>query len=171
MIFGSRYFGIEVGELTTEAGSGTTLVQFRFLVKDREIGDWEDRIRLRDSLHYSRVFLDCKGQRMRTDLANANSDDVFKNLYDAFFDYDYSSAPLQKPNLRDKFHLDDVGLGAISDRYGLVIVDISDKESRIIVKKFSGSEFVADQKIPSDEVNKVFQDYLNWGESKVEHVI
>ncbi len=122
MIFGSRSFGIEVGELTTETGSKTTLVQFRFLVNNKEIGDWEDRIRLRDSLHYLRIFLDCKKYRMRYDLADASSCKVFKDVYDAFFEYDYGSAPLQKPNLRDRFHLDDIGLGAVLDRYGIVIL-------------------------------------------------
>lgn len=167
MIFGSSSFGIEVGELTTEIGSDNTLVQFRFIVGDHEIGDWEDRIRLRDSLHYSKIFLECKAHRMRGDLANADSIAVFESIYDAFFDYDYGSAPPQSPNLRDRFHLDDIGLGAISDRFGLVIVDISENDSRIIVKKFADSEIVADQQIPSLEVDKAFQEYLTWGEPQV----
>jgi len=141
-------------------------------VDDHEIGDWEDRIRLRDSLHYTKAFLDCKGNRMRTDLAGADSDDVFKKLYEDFYDYeyDYSSASLQNPNLRDRFHLDDIGLGAISDRFGLLIVEISKEDSRIIVKKFADSVIVADQRIRSVDVDKVFQEYLKWGASQIGNV-
>lgn len=166
MIFGSSSFGIEVGELASEAGTGEALIQFSFVVNNHKIGDWEDRIRLRDSLHYSRTFLDCKVHRMRPDLATVESATVFENIYDAFFDYDYTSAPLEKPNLRDRFHLDDIGLGSISDRFGLVVVDISDSNSRIIVKNLVSSEFVADQQTASANVDSAFQDYLAWGKSQ-----
>ncbi len=166
MIFGNKgLFAVEVGECKWYPGAPGPYVQFRYWVGNTPVGDWEDRISFVASAGYVGVI-----QRTELDRRRSPFDDdlpavVFNDAYEAFFTADHASAPGVAPYLRDRHHLDDIGMGAVLDKYALILVVTTDGKERVIVKDLRSDLFVADVSVPLGFVESVLSEYVEWGQS------
>ena len=93
-------------------------------------------------------------------------DVVFRDAYDAFFSYDYTTDGGLVPYLRDRHHLDDIGMGAVHDKYGLILVVTSSGKERVIAKDLQKEVIVADISVPLGFVESVLSQYVEWGKSR-----
>ena len=104
----------------------------------------------------------CEHSKERIDprfAVDANS--VFREVYEAFVAADYTVCDPDVANLRDRFHLDDIGMGAIVDKYGIVVVSPSAKESRIIVKDWSRNGVISEYSLPFGDVERIGWEYID----------
>lgn len=168
MIFGKTdRFAIEIGQLDSYPEASGLFVQFRYWVGNVPIGDWDERIPLGASVEAACTIRNTQEARQRSSFALNLPDDVFRAVYDAFFAYDYSKHPVEVPNLRDRFHLDDIGLGAIQDRYGLVVIVSSEGLERVIARDLRLELFIADVSMPIGFVESVLSEYVEWGRTEL----
>lgn len=168
MLFGTTdSFAIEIGELTTFPGVAGPYVQFRFWLNSIPIGDWSDRIPLGASIENARTVRDTQPLRQSSPAFDGPPVDVFREVYDAFFSWDYTKDPVVSPNLRDRFHLDEIGMAAVRDRYGLVLVAASDGRERVLAKDLIQECFIAAVAVPSDFIESVLSDYIEWGQRQL----
>lgn len=162
MLFGQKdRFGIEIGEV--ELLQGALYCQFRFWICGTPIGDWEDRIPLQASIEHMRVFCSHSANRGGVYFGGRPADHVFEEVYHAFYTADYTKCPVEVPNLRDRFHLDEIGMSAVLDKYGLVLVASSPAETRLIVENLVMNAILCDCPLRFGEVEEVGLAYLAWG--------
>jgi len=167
MIFGDKgLFAVEVGECEWYPGSSGPYVQFRFWVGNTPVGDWDDRISFVASAGYANVIRSTELDRRRLPFPDELPDVVFRDAYDAFFSLDYTTDPGVLPFLRDRYHLDDIGMGAIHDRFGLIVVVTTGGKERVIVKDLRKECIIADISVPLGFVESVLSEYVEWGKSR-----
>lgn len=167
MIFGNKgLFAVEVGECEWHSGSSGPYVQFRYWVGDTPVGDWSDRISFVASAGYASVIIGAEFDRRRSPFPDELPDVVFRDAYDAFFSYDYTTDGGLVPYLRDRHHLDDIGMGAVHDKYGLILVVTSSGKERVIAKDLRKEVIVADISVPLGFVESVLSEYVEWGKSR-----
>lgn len=163
MLFGTQSrFGIEVGEIAKYPG--WILCQFRFWVNGLSVGDWEDRIPLLASVRYMRDFCQFSAHRIHPEFESMTSAEVFAEVYDAFYEFDYTLNKPEIPDLRDRFHMDDIGMTAVIDRYGIVLVAVSDKKARLLVRDRADGGIYNECTLEFGEVERVGMAYVAWGE-------
>jgi Immunity protein 42 len=168
MMFGDRdTFAIEVGAVEQYSVALGLFVQFQFWIGGLPIGDWEDRIPLGASARNFETLCDNAENRRERLFEHIPATEVFQTVYDAFFAYDYRKSPVLIPNLRDRFHMDDIGLGSVRDKYGIVIVASSMNTERIIVKDLRQDTIIADVVVPFGFVESVGGDYINWEQTQL----
>lgn len=166
MMFGtSNQFAIEVGELVRYPEYPGLYVQFRFWVADIPIGDWDDRIPLVTSVRYAHESFEMSESRLRSPIAERLAEEVFNNVYEAYYrsEYDPTSEVWTSPDYRQRFHLDEIGMGAIQDKYGLIIVASSDGTERVIAKDLKHEQIIADLSLPRGLFESVMREYAEWG--------
>ena len=164
MIFGSREtIAIEVGK-TFIAPDGTRYIQFRFIIANQAFGDWNEPVLLSACVADLKAFLENRDFRKNEDARGLSANDVFALAFDRFYNYDYSSQPILRPNLRDRYHLNEIGQGAIRDRYGIVVVEIAPDSSRIIAKDLRTNEVVADHLMKSSDFVAIGNQFIDWAE-------
>lgn len=164
MIFGdSNTFAIEAGAIEHHPMANGPYIQFRFWIGNQPIGDWEDRIPFKASIENAIVLCDNKHYREEWLFDSVPSKVVFQKVYDAFFGYDYTKSPALSPNLRDRYHLDDIAMGAVQDQYGLILVQNTHSLSRVIVKDLIKSNILIDITFESGHVEHVLKSYVEWG--------
>lgn len=160
MLFGTKeQFGIEIGDV--QSLQGGVYCQFRFWISGKAIGDWEDRIPLFASVVNMRRFCEHLKERIDPRFAG-DANVVFRDVYEAFYSADYTACDPDVANLRDRFHLEDVGMGAIVDKYGIVVVSPSAKESRIIVKDWTRNGSIWECSLPFGDVERIGWEYVDW---------
>jgi hypothetical protein len=168
MIFGTKnIFAIEIGECERRPGSPGPYVQFRFWVGEIPIGDWNDRISIIASTGYASTLCSTEFVRRRSPFPGGPPSDVFGDAYDAFFSHDYATDPVVFPNLRDRYHLDEIGMGAVQDKYGLILVATTEGLERVIVRDLRSDLFIADVWAPLGFAESVLNDYVKWGRSQL----
>jgi hypothetical protein len=168
VIFGvPATFAIETGAVERRPRDGGPYVQFRFWIDGQPYGDWEDRIPFKASVENAYTL--CKNELHRREMLfdAVSTGDVFRKVYDGFFEYDYTKDPILSPNLRDRFHLDDIAMGATQDKYGIVLVAHGVASERLIVKDMRRHSFLADLRLPAGHVESVLNSYVEWGRSQV----
>lgn len=166
-IFGDQnLFGIETGEVSFYPESAKVVVQFRFWMANQAIGDWVDRISLYGSILAMRDFCLYSQQRINPECENQPAEHIYSNVYDYFFETE-CLLPGNGPRLRDVFHMDFIGLGAIEDLYGIILVATSGKMARIIVRDLRRMAIVVDQSLPFGEVERVGYEYIEWGNQQL----
>lgn len=164
MLFGEKTrFAIEIGSI--EPLHGHPFCQFRFWVCGTPIGDWDDCIPVRASVENMRLFCHYSTHRVNADFGHASPQEVFEWIYDAFFSADYTEQLPEVPNLRDRFHMDDIGMSATLDKFGIVLVAPSVTSTRLIVKDLSLGTFICDCRLHFGEVEEVGKAYIAWGDS------
>ena len=162
MLFGNALrFGIEIGK-TGLWPDGRLYCQFRFWVCGKPIGDWDDRISVYSSASYMRDFCGFAKERAAQRFPDMDATETFDRVYDAFFRADYLVQKPESPNLRDRFHLDWVGMGAIMDKYGIVLVATTETEARLIVKDLRRDVIDCDCMLRNGEVEDIGQAYWAW---------
>lgn len=168
MIFGDpATFAVEAGAFEDPSLWGGLYLQFRFWIDGQPIGDWEDRIQLTASIGYAGSLCETECCRREWLFHDTSPEDIFQAVYDGFFEYDYTNDPILNPNLRDRFHVDDIGMGAVEDKYGLVLVGSSTDAERLIVKDLRKGIFLADVSLPFGFVESVLNVYIEWGRSQL----
>lgn len=170
-MFGSpQLLAIEIGEVLENWENCGPFVQIRFVVCGHQIGDWEDRVPLEPSIKCTADFHICKAFRRNDSLKDVSSSELFSVTYDAFYDYDYTTSPVLIPNFLDRFHLSEVAMGATRDKFGIVVVDVTDSLARIAVKDLRTDEIIVDREIPVHAVDEVCESYMSWGEDLIRRV-
>ncbi len=168
MIFGSTdVFAIEIGAIESYPDMCSPYVQFRFWIKKVPIGDWEDRISLIASTENARIFCATEEFRHASRFGQNTPSEIFQRAYDDFFSWDYTKNQMIIPNLRDRFHLDGIGMGVIQDKYGLVLVESTDGGERIIAKDLIQEQFIGDVLVSLGLVESVLRDYIEWGKTQL----
>lgn len=164
MIFGDpNAIAIEIGEiLPNYHNSGACYIQFRFIVKGEGVGDWEDRIQLTAAVGYMMDFLANKPFRRQDSLSDVSASEFFFATYDVF--YTQLNEAFVSPNLRDRHHLSDAGAGALLDKIGISVADISDGSARIVVKDFKLEQVIFDLIILSQLIDEMGNSFVNWAE-------
>jgi hypothetical protein len=168
MDFGDRKsFAIEIGEIERSPGKCDVSAQFRFWIGGTPIGDWDDRISLKASIVYMKVFCRYSDYRIVPSCATMSAEEVFEKLYQGFFGHDYTVSAPVVPNLRDRHHMDDIGMGAVVDKYGIVVVRPSASGQRVIVKDLARSAIIIDITLPDGVIEAAGADYIAWGEHEI----
>ena len=145
MIFGDREtFAIEIGAIRSFPNAPGSFVHIRFWIGNEAIGDWDDFVPLDPSVETARTIIATAEMRRKSMFGSTPSAEVFHQTYDAFYVDDDNS----NPNLRDRFHLDDIGMGAVQDKYGLVLVGATCDVERVIVKDFRSNRIISDVSMP-----------------------
>jgi len=168
MTFGSvGTFAIEAGELVQFKSIQGYYIQFRFWVDNSPFGDWDDRIPLVPSIKYTQEFCENSKKRFNDACLNLSSSDLVHQLRDAFYSYDYKSGSSYVSDLRCIHHLDDVGMGAVVDRYGIVVVSFSCEIDRIVVKNLENNIIEKDISLAHGVIDSACTEYISWGRSKL----
>lgn len=164
MIFGNpNSVAIEVGEFLSNYGNNGPYVQFQFIIESIRIGDWNDRIPLLASVERAVDFQASRAYRRNDSLERVSSTEFFSLTFDAFYNYDYASQPILLPNLRDRHQLSEIGMGALSDKIGITVADVSLGWTRIVVKDLRSNQIVADQTFPSSDLDEACNAFVSWG--------
>jgi hypothetical protein len=165
MLFGnSDLFAIEVsnpGLIETRWH-----VSLNFWIDNEPIGDMREKISLVSSIANLRDFLQFKSDRFSPEFQGVSSEQIFYDLYTRY--YEANSQPdVASQNLRRRFHIDDIGMSSIVDKYGIILVALSDKTARLIWKKWSDENSTYDFSLPFGEVERVGKIYEVWSESYI----
>ncbi len=144
--------------------SKTIQVQFRFIFFGQYIGEWDDRFPLTQTFVRMKEFLDISAFRRDDSLRNVDSKTFFDKTFTAFYETDYTIRPWLEPdpNLRDRYHLSEVGGDSICDLYGIVVAGISAETSRIVVKDFRREEIWIDREFKTGEIEKMGRPFVEW---------
>jgi hypothetical protein len=169
MVFGRHdIFAIEVGAPELYQDSPVPFVQFRFWIGNIQVGDWDDRISLLASIENACTTCDTEHARRRSAFAQVSAAEAFRATYDSFYSYDYTTNPVLIPNLRDQFHLDEIGMSAIHDKFGLILIASPGGFARIIAKDLRQELIIADVSMPQGFAEAVLCQYIQWGRSQLE---
>ena len=144
--------------------SKTIHVQFRFIFFGQYIGEWDDRFPLTQSFVRMKEFLDISAFQRDDSLRGVDSKTFFDKTFTAFYETDYTIRPWLEPdpNLRDRYHLSEVGGDSICDLYGIVVAGISAETSRIVVKDFRREEIWIDREFKTGEIEKMGRPFVEW---------
>lgn len=108
-----------------------------FILNNIHIGRFNEWTSLIYINSYIDEFLSYKEKRkVDSDFFNLDSEIVFKELYDKF----YNSILPDNYLLRDVFHLDEIGESSIRDIYGIIVFSNNNRQ-RIIIKEFETNMF------------------------------
>jgi len=163
MIFGvANRFAIELGEI--ESWDGVPYCQFQFWVCGLAVGDWEDRIPLRASIENMRIFCEYSTSRFDPRFHRAKAEEIVEAVYDGFFNADYTTSPVSSPNLRDRFHLDEVAMSSVIDKHGIILINTSQSDARMIVKNLKNNAIERDCDLHVGEAEQIGKLYIGWGE-------
>ena len=169
MLFGTvEGFGIEVGEEEAHPEFRDVYVAFRFWVGTVAVGDWGERISLSASTHSAALFRDLEPDRLRAPFSPVPADTLFQQVYDAVFSLHCFVGRSGGVDLRALYHLDAIGMGALRNKYGLVLVASSDGLERIVVKDLNQEQFIADVSLPLGTVESTLTQYIEWGRSRLQ---
>ncbi len=167
MLFGDpNLFAIEIGEAVSYPGFSGLYVQFRFWIGKAPIGDWDDRIPLSGSIGWASQFRDMEPERRRSPFPPAPCPNLFQEVYDQYFSCDYTNDPISWRSLNAIYHLDAIGMGAIEDKFGLILIDTVDGTERVIAKNLKNDQFVGDVILPLGTVESILTHYIAWGKDK-----
>ena len=109
-----------------------------------------------------REFCSHRERRVDPSFALATASEVFAAVYERFFKLDYRKVPYEDPNLRDRFHMDAIGMSAIQDKYGIILVGHSEQHARLIMKDWTAGGRLSECHIPSGMVEEVGAQYIDW---------
>ncbi len=169
MFFGDpNHFAIEIGETVSYPGFSGLYVQFRFWFGKAPIGDWGDRIPMSGSIGWASQFRDIKPERRRNPFPLAPSANLFREVYDQYFSCDYTQDPVSWRNLSAIYHLDAIGMGAVEDKFGLILVATVDGTERVLAKNLKNDQFVGDEILPLGTVESILTQYIAWGKSQAQ---
>lgn len=170
MIFGNKdCFAIEVGNFEMYPESSGIYAQFRFWVGAVPIGDWNDRIPFFASIEYARRACEMEQRRLGSPIVEQLPDAVFETIYDNYYrlDYDSESEIWATPDYREVFHLDGIGMGAVQDKYGLILFAASHSLERVIAKDLRKELYLADVSMPLGFAESAMCEYVEWGHMQI----
>lgn len=166
MMFGNpESIAIEVGK-TAMAADGIKYVQFRLIIARQAFGNWAEPISLTACAANMKEFLKNSVFRKNPAAKEQGPEELFASTFDAFYDYDYSSQPVLRPNLRDRYHLNEIGLGAIRDQYGIVVVEVAPNISRVVAKDLRTDQILLDHIVETNEIGRMGVQFIEWTEGK-----
>lgn len=162
MMFGEvRSFAIESSDILKDVGPGP-FVHLRFWVGGVAVGDWRAFVPLSASVEHANVFIEnARYRRERVFARQTTAEEILLQVYDAFFNSDYRQGAFF-PNLRDRFHLDEIGLASLQDQYGIVIVTTSGDLDRVIVRDVVQGAVVADVAITTGNAEAALVTFSAW---------
>jgi hypothetical protein len=162
MLFGEvRSFAIESSDIFKDVELGP-FVHLRFWVGGVTVGDWRAFVPLSASVEHANAFIEnARYRRERVFAQNVAAEEVLSQVYDAFFSWDYRQGALS-PNLRDRFHLDEIGLTSLQDKYGIVVVCTSEELDRVIVRDLVQGTVMADAPIRTGYAETVLESFSAW---------
>ncbi len=166
MIFGNPdTIAIEVGDVVSFGDRDW--VPFRFLIANQPFGNFSDRISLFGCAVRMKSFLMNREYRRNDALEDCDTEQVFAETFTAFYEYDYRTQPIIRPNLRSRYHLNEVALDSTRDSFGIVVVDVNSTESRIVVRDLRTNRFVLDIRIKTQDIENMGTSFIAWAEQKV----
>lgn len=169
MIIGtSDTFAIEIGEEEPHPEFRDVYVRFRYWVDRVPVGDWNELISLSASIQGAAGTCAKEGERRRLAYAPCPSSNLFREVYDAVFSLHCFVGRSGGVDLRALYHLDAIGMGALRNKYGLVLVASSDGMERIVVKDLNQEQFIADVFLPLGTVESTLTQYIAWGRSRLQ---
>jgi hypothetical protein len=107
------------------------------------------------------VLIDHRAHRVAEPVEDESAEAVFQAIYHAFYDQD-PFTDQAVPDLRDRHHMDDIGMGAIQDKFGVVVVEETSGQQRVIVKDLRAEMIAADVRLPNATVEEVGRQYICW---------
>ena len=160
MLFGERErFGIEVGEV--EFADDKPVSQFRIWMTKEPLGDWDDRIFLKGSLAYANLFIKLRRFREQINCSEADSRTVFDDFYEYYYSDEYEGTAFAHGyDMRDLFHLDDIFMSSLRDRFGIILIPDCSGEMRLICKKFLDGS-VREQRLERGELEQILGAYVS----------
>lgn len=162
MLFGNRSeFAIEIGEVVTYASAPGYFIQLQLHIGNKAIGDWNDRIPIDPSIRIAKTLLVTSPERRMARFPTSDPRDVLAEVFDAF----YKEISLESPDLRDIFHVEDLGLQAVCDRFGIVVVGATAESDRCIVKDLETNAIDTDIQLPVGFFESVLTNYICWSET------
>ena len=169
MIFGnSDAAALEIGEIAMASEQGKPFVRIRFALVGEILGDWNTPIPLTVAVGNMKTFLACRDFRRDTTLTNTDAAGIFAATFTAFYKYDYETQPVLNPNLRDRYHLSEVGGDSVSDKYGIVVAEVGDNISRVVAMDLQTDCLLIDETVSSEKLEKMGAEFINWGERVLE---
>jgi hypothetical protein len=168
MIFGTpEKIAIEIGDPDSCLVPGHDYVQLRFVVCGHVIGDWDYKVSLPTAVSSARTFLTCRGDRLDESLAEVSSETFFAQTHTAFYEYDYRTQPVLRPNLRDRYHLSEIGGDALCDYFGITVADIDSRTSRVVVKDFRNDSFILDERLEPSDIEHACRQFVEWADERM----
>jgi hypothetical protein len=158
-------FAVEVGDIDREFSPTEPFLAFRFWLGGVPLGDWEDRISLKASIAWARLFVSHSSERETSRFPEMSAYDMYLHVYRRFFDSDYATEPQVSRNLRDLCHLDSIGMGAIEDKVGVIAVATKDNMERVIAVDLRSDHVLSDVRLPLGECDVVLRSYIEWGDA------
>ena len=149
-------FGIEVGNV--QIIDSKPMVQCRFWMAGERLGDWDDRIFLRGSLEYATLFVRLRHLREQSGYVEGDANEVFEQLYEYYYS-DNREIKNEIHDVRDIFHLEDIGMSSLLDKYGIVLAPDDFGGMRLISKRFCDN-LILEQRLAKGEVERVLDEYI-----------
>jgi hypothetical protein len=160
-------FAIEVGAIDRDFNAGEPYLAFRFWLAGVPLGDWDDRISLKASVAWARLFLSHSADRKNRRHREMTGQEAYLEVYRRHFDWDYTVEPQALPNLRDLFHLDSIGMGAVEDKFAVFAVVMQGDIERMIAVDLRTDDVQAEVRIPFGECDDVLSKFIEWGDSVI----
>jgi hypothetical protein len=165
MIFGNhKTLAIEVGALV-EDNSSRLWVPFKFIIANIEFGDFEGdlgTIPLDGCAGYLNEFLQNCVYRRDVSMKDVSAEEVFERLFTRYYEEGSFGTERLFPSLRDSHHLSDVGMEAVIDKCAILMVEVAQNTSRIVVKDHRVQQFVVDMLMPTSEFEAMAEEFLRW---------
>jgi len=169
MLFGQTdQFAIEIGAAEEQPQFHDLYVQFRFWVDRIPMGDWTEQISLSASARAAAHWCGLQARRQRAPFAPVPPATLFQQVYEAHYSLSCFVGTSGGPDLRTLHHLDPIGMGALRDRFGLLLVATQDGQARILARDLVHNRFLADLLLPEGSAETTLTQYAAWARARLQ---
>ena len=169
MLFGqTEQFAIEIGAGEEQPQFHDLYVPFRFWVDQVPLGDWTEQISLSASARAAAHWCDLRPRRQRAPFAPVPPAALFQQVYEAYYSLSCFVGTSGGPDLRTLHHLDPIGMGALRDRFGILLVATQDGQARILARDLAHNRFNADLLLPEGLAETTLSQYAAWASERLQ---
>ena len=155
---------------------GYTFANFCFWINGSQVGDFDDVVILYSTVTYLEAFLDRYESRSIDSLCDRPKEEIFREIYDS---YVFTVAPGEvmhekrpKPDddnqrnygrssqLRNSFHLDDVGESSFRDSISIILFNDKVRNSQRMIWRTLEDMSLHEAELPEDYFDKVAKEFL-----------
>lgn len=176
MIFGDKNeFAIEC-EICEIHSEKWVFANFRLWANNQPIGDYEDSMDLLGGSHWLKTFLNCSDGRFESTLDDKTAEEVFSLLFDSVMltypkggilneqPFPIISPPKLYSNIRNRFHLDSIGMSSFMDKWNVILVETSNKSQRFIWRNLDDLK-IFEANFPPGKFEEISNMFLRWVDS------
>lgn len=176
MIFGDKKtFAIECENVSPP--DMESYIHFRVWARGHFIGDYEETVLLKASLSWLLEFMKYSQSRREPSLDTKSKEEVFQLIFDSVVltvpqglilsDVVKDSAICPDPtppsyaNVRERFHLDQIGMSSFSDKWNIILIENEDRSQRLMWRNLKDMQ-VHEALLPPSCFENAVSGFIQW---------